>query len=91
MSREISKLLCCITTSGVWDDITSPFFHKFPIKTRGILASTVLSSGDDGGAVDSENSFAKQSWSNLSANKYRLCSCFVLFIAGGLLFPSLGG
>jgi len=45
---------------------------------------------DDGVTLDSENSLAKESWNNPSVNKYRLCSCFILFISGSLFFSSFG-
>ena len=45
---------------------------------------------DDGGAIDVGDTFAKESWNNPSVNKYRLCSCFLLFIAGSLFFSSFG-
>jgi len=45
---------------------------------------------DDGGATEGEDSFVKESWNNPSVNKYRLCSCFVLFICGSLFYSSLG-
>jgi len=54
------------------------------------LDEKASSSCDDGGATDSEDSFVKESWNNPPANKYRLCSCFILFIGGSLFFSSLG-
>ena len=45
---------------------------------------------DDGVTLDSENSLSKESWNNPSVNKYRLCSCFILFISGSLFFSSFG-
>jgi len=63
-------------------EIKEPADYKLDEKASG--------SCDDGGEIDSEDSFAKESWNNPSVNKYRLCSCFILFIAGSLFFSSLG-
>ena len=54
------------------------------------LDGKALGTRDEGGAIDAEDAFAKESWNNPSVNKYRLCSCFLLFIAGSLFFSSLG-
>jgi len=40
--------------------------------------------------ADDQGSFTEESWNNPPVNKYRLCSCFVLFLSGGVLFASYG-
>ena len=54
------------------------------------LDEKASSTCDGGGEIDTEDAFAKESWNNPSVNKYRLCSCFLLFIAGSLFFSSFG-
>jgi len=69
--------------SGVsGSDIKEPADYKLDEKAS--------SACDDGGAIDSEDSFVKESWNNPSVNKYRLCSCFILMISGNLFFSSFG-
>ena len=54
------------------------------------LGEKASSTCDEGGAIDAEDAFTKESWNNPSVNKYRLCSCFLLLIAESLFFSSFG-
>ncbi|PWW79670.1 MFS general substrate transporter [Tuber magnatum] len=55
---------------------------KVPVDYR--LDEKTPSACDDEKAIDHADPTAKESWNNPPINKYRLCSCFTLFIAGSI-------
>jgi len=54
------------------------------------LDDVASSACDDEKTADGQEAFTQESWNNPPVNKYRLCSSFILFLSGGLLFSSYG-
>ncbi|KAG0126555.1 hypothetical protein HOY82DRAFT_542495 [Tuber indicum] len=69
------------STSSI-SEIKEPALYKLDEKPSSVCGEEK--------AVDSEDAFAKETWNNPAVNKYRLFSCFALFIAGSLFFSAYG-